>query len=141
MLLVYGGVGNGKTYLLEALSIELHNIGIYAPVIIWSELMRTFKKGMNRRPEPYAKTYDELFEIYLKMKYLILDDVGMGSSGSDWEWGQLEEIVNYRYRERLPTIIATNKDLLELPERIVSRFGDPEAGVIVLNEGRDYRRR
>lgn len=45
-----------------------------------------------------------------------------------------------RYREHLFTIMTTNRDLTELPERIVSRFRDPDVGMVVLNEGADYRR-
>jgi len=61
--------------------------------------------------------------------------------GSEWEWGELEDIINYRYRERMFTVMTTNRDLTELPERVVSRFRDPDIGVVVLNSGKDYRRR
>ena len=140
MLLCYGGVGNGKTHLCEALSIELYKNGIRCPVSIWSDIMRMFKKGMHRG-DPDSPSYDYLFEQFRRRERLILDDVGMGSTGSEWEWGELEDIINYRYRERLFTVLATNKDLDELPDRVVSRFSDPEVGVIVLNKGKDYRKR
>ena len=85
------------------------------------------------------------FEMVLdnlrRARRLIIDDVGMGGSGSAWEYGQLEDIVVYRYRERLPTVMTTNRDLTELPERIVSRFYDPDIGCVVLNDAPDYRRR
>lgn len=64
----------------------------------------------------------------------------MGGSGSAWEYGQLEDIIATRYRERLFTIMTTNQDLGELPERITSRFFDPDIGRVILNEGADYRR-
>ncbi|MBA7590759.1 hypothetical protein ES708_32896 [subsurface metagenome] len=67
--------------------------------------------------------------------------MGIGGSGSEWELGQLEEIIAIRYRERLFTILTTNRDLTELPERVVSRFKDPDVGRVVLNDGADYRRR
>jgi len=81
-----------------------------------------------------------LIERYCCCEHLIIDDVGMGGSGSEWEYGQLEEIVVARYRERLFTIMTTNRDLSELPERVVSRFRDPDVGVVILNQGADYRR-
>lgn len=140
MLLIYGGVGNGKTFLLEALSIELYKKGIRCPVSVWSDVMRRFKRGM-RRVESGSTSYDDHFEQFRRQDRLIIDDVGMGSSGSEWEWGELEDIINYRYRERLFTVVATNKDLDELSERVASRFSDPEVGVIVLNKARDFRRR
>ena len=64
----------------------------------------------------------------------------MGGSGSAWEYGQLEEIINHRSHENLFTILTTNRDLTELPERVVSRFQDPDIGRVVLNSGKDYRR-
>ena len=140
MLLCYGGVGNGKTHLCEALAIELYKKGIRCPVTIWSDVMRMFKKGMHRG-EPDDPSYDYLFENFRRRERLILDDVGMGSKDSAWEWCELEDIINYRYRERLFTVMATNKGMDELPERVVSRFSDPEKGVVVLNKGKDYRTR
>ena len=136
MLLCYGGVGNGKTHLAEAAVIALNQRGIFSRVMTMARMMRALKQCMR----PDAQTaYDELIERYCRCGYLILDDVGMGGSGSEWEFGQLEEIVVARYRERLFTIMATNLDLKDLPERIVSRFQDPLIGTVVLNEGADYR--
>jgi len=53
---------------------------------------------------------------------------------------QLEKIIRVRYRERLFTILTTNRDISELPERIVSRFEDAEVARKVLNSGIDYRK-
>ena len=139
LLLIYGGVGNGKSFLLEALSIALYKKGIRCQVSVWSDIMRMFKRGLH--PVDGSLPYDYLFEQFRRQERLIIDDVGMGSSGSEWEWGELEDIINYRYREHLFTVLATNKDLDELPERVESRFSDPEVGVIVQNEGGDYRKR
>ncbi len=139
MLLCYGGVGNGKSHLCEALSIELYKRGIRCSVRVWSDIMRMFKGGMHR--DPNSQTYDYLFDQLRRRDRLIIDDVGIGSSGSEWEWGELEDIINYRYRERLFTVLATNKDLDEMPNRIVSRFSDPEVGALILNSGKDYRKR
>ena len=142
MLLCYGGVGNGKSYLCEATAITLYKRGIFCRVMTMARIMRALKQCMG--PEPLVP-YDELLDRYCHCGHLIVDDVGMGGSGSDWEYGQLEEIVVARYRECLAgtnrfTIMTSNRDLTELPERIVSRFRDPDVGMVVLNEGADYRR-
>lgn len=139
-LLCYGGVGNGKTHLCEALSIQLYKQGKRCPVSVWSDIMRMFKKGMHQSG-PGSPPYDYIFDQFRSLERLIIDDVGMGGSSSQWEWGELEDIINYRYRERLFTVMSTNKDLDELPERIESRFSDPACGVIVQNTGKDYRKR
>lgn len=138
MLLCVGNIGNGKTFLCEALSIALYRRGVRCSVELWSELRRRLLQAMHR-PRPNAMDYDELFDSIRKRRYLIIDDVGMGSRGTEWEKSELEDIVNYRYKERLFTVLTTNKTLEELPERVVSRFFDPEVSEVVMNEGKDYR--
>lgn len=138
MLLMAGGVGNGKTYLCEALAIALYRKGIRCPVNLWAELRRQLLQAMHR-PNPRKMNYDDLFESIRKRERLIIDDVGMGSKGTDWEMSELEDIINYRYRENLFTVLTTNRTLEELPERIVSRFFDPEVSEVVINDGIDYR--
>lgn len=138
-LLCYGGVGNGKTYLCEALAIEWYKRGMFTRVVTMSELIRTFKASM--RQEPGSSDLTTRMERASKAPRLILDDVGMGGSDSAWAMGQLEEIIVYRYHERLPTVMTTNQDVKNLPERVYSRFCDPEIGTVVLNEGEDHRRR
>jgi DNA replication protein DnaC len=48
--------------------------------------------------------------------------------------GKLDQIVNYRYTYRLPTLITSNT--LDLSPRIVSRCRE---GVVVILKGPDYR--
>lgn len=137
LLLCYGGVGNGKSHLCEATAIALYKRGIYCRVHTMAKIMRGLKECM--RPDSPAH-YDTLLDRYCKCSHLIIDDVGMGGSGSEWEFGQLEEIIVYREHERLFTILTTNRDTTELPERVLSRFQDAEVGIVVLNQGDDYRR-
>ncbi|MFC1910277.1 ATP-binding protein [Chloroflexota bacterium] len=137
-LLCYGGVGNGKTHLCEATVMALYQRGIFCRYSTMARVMRNLKAAMRSDSEVSSAV---LLERYCQARCLVLDDVGMGGSGSEWEYGQLEEIVNERYHERLMTIITTNRDLGELPERVISRFSDPAVGIVVLNSGADYRRR
>jgi hypothetical protein len=71
----------------------------------------------------------------------------MGTTESRFEISDLEDIIDLRYRKRyypecdLVTILATNKDIKELPDRVVSRFYDPEFGVVLYMGDKDYRRR
>lgn len=145
MILLYGGVGNGKTHLCEAVVIALYKRGIWSRIITMSKVMRALKQAMN--PDLLI-SYDILIQRYCEAPRLIIDDVGMGGSGSDWEFGQLEEIVVRRYHERLFTILTTNLDIAYnpkhpdaryIPERIVSRFRDREVAILVCNTAADYR--
>jgi len=147
MLLCYGGVGNGKTYLCEATAIALYKKGIFCRVATMTGIMRSIKSSMHDKEFPIS--YDELLGNLCYAQHLIIDDVGMGGSGSEWEWGQLEEIIVLRYREGLFTILTSNLDILPdpnypnipvVPERLVSRFNDPDIGRVVLNSGLDFRR-
>lgn len=138
LLLCYGGVGNGKTHLCEATTLELYKRGIICRVLSMATIMRALKSCMGSEP---AHDYNEVLNRYCHSPHLIIDDVGMGGSGSEWQYGQLEEIVVARYRDCLFTIITTNRDISELPERIVSRFREQGVGKVVLNEGPDYRRK
>ncbi len=137
MLLCYGGVGNGKTHLCEAAAITLYKRGVFCRVLTMARIMGALKECLGSERHI---SYEELLSNYCRAERLIIDDVGMGGSGSEWEFGQLEEIIAIRYRERLFTIMTTNRDLTELPERVVSRFQDPDVGRVVLNDGADYRR-
>lgn len=136
-LLVYGECGNGKTHLCNALATELKKQGAYCCVTRWSDVVRRFKNSFDRPDINYHTIYNE----FRNTERLIIDDVGAGGTCSEWEWGELEDIISYRYEMMLFTVLVTNKGLNELPPRIVSRFHDPDVGCIVCNRGKDYRKR
>ena len=145
MLLCYGSDGCGKTHLCEALSIELAKRNIFCKVYEWAEVVR----GLKRRMYSEIKDdYDVMFENFRRFHYLVIDDVGSGSTGSPWEWGELEDIIDYRYREGLMTVVTTNLDIEPsekypnrpyVPRRIVSRFTDAVKSRLVVNRAGNYR--
>lgn len=136
MLLVYGGGGCGKTHLVKAAILRLYGRGMFARYLTWTRVINTLKDGLNDGAIP---PYRRRLGFYSYARALVIDDVGMGSTGTDWEYSQLEEIIDIRYDRRLLTLLATNKHLNELPDRVISRLRDPEVGLIVLNSAKDYR--
>jgi len=139
MLLVYGGSGNGKSKCCEASVIALYDQGVRGVTRQkWTDIVRfTLKASFNNRN--IMGSYEDVFKRLRGQKYLIIDDVGMGSTGGNWEWGELEDIVDYRLEQRLFTIITTNLDLKEIPARIVSRFRDASKCRLICNEAADQR--
>jgi len=135
MLLCYGGVGNGKSHLCDAAAIELYKRGKFCRVMKLPEMLSTLRRAINN-PE---MDYDGILGNYCYAGRLIVDDIGAG--GSDREFGDrvLETIVGARYGRQLFTIMTSNREFSELPERVKSRFEDTVTSYLVLNEGEDFR--
>ena len=93
---------------------------------------------------PYAKSRYQVGEVvYIKEKALywvspILEGV---EYGSDWEMAKFDELMTSRFATAKPTILITNKELTELPERIQSRFKDKVMARAIHNSASDYRQR
>ena len=132
LLIVYGTTGNGKTHLCEATATELLKRGIDCRLWAVADLISQLKESIS------DNTTEQTISGLKRVPVLILDEWGQ-NYGTDWETQKLEEIVVSRERERLITIITTNLELKDLPERIVSRGRDTEDAVILLNKGVDYR--
>ena len=55
----------------------------------------------------------------------MIDDLGT-QNATPWAQEKLYQIFNYRYVNRLPTVVTTNQPLEEIEGRIHSRLRDPE---------------
>lgn len=135
LLLGYGGTGNGKTHLAEAVVIRLMQRGIDT----WYYSMAGFMNLLKRQMETHE--LDTTVKTFCEVAGLVLDDWG-AEYGSDWERSQLDHIIDERYRWHRITVLTSNKDIEQLKqqnERVISRFTDKETSVIVLNKAADYR--
>lgn len=139
MLLVYGGTGNGKSKCCEALVIALDDRNIYAGRTRWSDRVRHLKSLMGGKHQTGEPDYETYFNQMRKSNILILDDVGSGSTGGAWEWGELEDIIDYRLEHKLMTVVTTNLDGKDIPPRIISRFKDTARARMVFNTAADQR--
>lgn len=140
-LLCYGGVGNGKTHLCQALAIVLNWRGVNVRLYVVADLVSSLKQAIP------TFTFDVDMLKLKEIDALILDDLGFEKEGdqyklgTDWEETKLQEILEARHRKRLITVLITNGDAKWLPVRIFSRFSDPDVSQLILNSAPDYRRR
>ena len=135
MALIYGGVGNGKTHLMEAASIELYKRGRVARVVTFSKILSVLKSAI-ANPE---KDYEQILSNYCSTPQAIIDDIGAGGSDTDFGAKILETIVCARYGRELLTIMSTNKDIENIPERVLSRLKDKSTSFLIFNKAEDYR--
>ena len=135
MLLCYGGVGNGKTHLCEAAAIELYRRGKFCRVMKMPDMLSTLRRSI-KNPE---MDFDTILENFCYAERLIMDDIGAGEGDRAFGDRILERIVGARYGRQLLTIMTSNREFSELPERVRSRFEDSITSYLVLNSGEDFR--
>ncbi|MFT4039317.1 MAG: ATP-binding protein [Thermomicrobiales bacterium] len=135
-LFLRGGVGVGKTHLAVAAALEVQKrnkvLFAVAPDLL-DHLRTSFDPAQG---VPYDERFNEIRSVFL----LVLDDLGTENT-TPWAREKLYQIFNYRYVERLPTIITSNQENRHIDERILSRLLDTHLTQDVTIEAEDYRRR
>ncbi len=104
-LLLYGGVGTGKTFAAACIANELLERGI-------SVVMTSFVRVLERL-QRFDDAERELLDKMNAAKLLIIDDLGAERS-TDYALEKVYRVVDERSRVRLPMILTTNLDLNEL---------------------------
>lgn len=113
-LYLHGECGTGKTFLAA---------------IIAQEFMQNFKRvefgDVPYLMEQIKRSFDgnmvNPFDRYCDCDLLVLDDIGAGYL-TDWNVGQLYQIINTRYSLNKPIIATSNYDLKDL-ESTLGKFG------------------
>ena len=140
LLLIYGEWGNGKTHLLEAISLELWRLGHTASIQTFPDFVTRLKGTFDRsKNEEHGDSFNDMLNRLCTMEFLLLDDVGTAGSFTEFSLAQLEHIMLSRYRDNLFTVITTNLDYASLPRFVTSRFSDSEKARIVINDAPDFR--
>jgi DNA replication protein DnaC len=134
-LVLLGPNGCGKTHLAAAIGNYQLQKGnpVYFKVV--SDLLDHLRSAFG--PESRA-TYDEIFERVKNAPLLILDDFGE-QSGTPWAQEKLYQVINYRYNERLSTVVTSCSTLEDIEPRISSRLADIRLSISFAINVPDFR--
>jgi len=120
-LVLLGPPGTGKTLALAALVNEVCKLGFRAQYMAWPEALTAMKDGMRAdASDPRRGLLDSLKSVDL----LALDELAVRVNATDWEMAQLFELIDARYRQELPTLVASNATRATLPQAVGDRVAD-----------------
>lgn len=135
-----GAVGCGKTFICSAICRELLHAGnevIYMPWVTEAAKLKALAND---------ESLAENIAIYAKCEYLYIDDffkpTGTNTAPTSADVRLAYDIINYRYINRLPMIISSEKystELMEYDEATISRIYERAKG-FTINVGRRANR-
>jgi DNA replication protein DnaC len=132
-----GGVGTGKTHLLAAVATALLSTTARPLYCVVPEFLAFLRESFDAGQ---SESCSRRFEAVRNAGVLLLDDLG-AEKETEWTQEQLYRVINHRYNEGLPTLIASNVPLDEIEPRIASRIRDSRIGQVIVLTGPDYRAR
>ncbi len=133
-LLLEGGYGCGKTHLAAAIGNARIARGEEVLFITSPDLLDHLRVSYSDD----SQSYDDTFERLKGVGLLILDDLGV-ENPSPWAKEKLFQLLNYRYTQRMTTVITTNAELDRLDPRLKSRLLDVDRTRRAAISAPDYR--
>jgi DNA replication protein DnaC len=133
-LLLEGSYGCGKTHLAAAIANAAVGRGVPTLFITVPDLLDSLRFSYNSPETTFEGRFDDIRNANL----LVMDDFGT-QNATGWAQEKLFQIINYRYINRLPTVVTTNLVLDEVESRIRSRLQDEELVKHVRILTLDYR--
>ncbi|MBR1585889.1 MAG: ATP-binding protein [Clostridia bacterium] len=135
-LLLHGGSGLGKTYLLRCVEKQAADRGVDTLYTTAYDLLMALKNAYFSRT---GETASEYFDAEL----LLIDDLGMEPLMENITVEQIYNLINARLTRGLYTAVSTNLSRVELKEkyteRLSSRLLDTRAALAIPFLGRDIR--
>lgn len=105
-LLLWGDVGTGKSFFAGCIANALLEQGV--PV-----LMTNFSRILNSLSGMYSDEKNQFIDSLNRYSLLIIDDLGIERS-TEFALEQVFNVIDSRYRSKLPLIVTTNMTLDEL---------------------------
>lgn len=133
-ILLEGTYGSGKTHLAAAIANQAVNQNVPTLFITPSDLLDRLRSGYSSSEMNFEERFDEIRNVEL----LVIDDFGTQNI-TPWGQEKLFQLFNFRYINKLPTVITTNLILDEIESRIRSRLMDEELVKHVRLLTLDYR--
>lgn len=134
-LLLLGRYGCGKTHLAAAIANQAVALGMETLFLTVPDLLDWLRFAYSdNNSDSFEGRFDKIREIPL----LVMDDFGT-QSATAWAQEKLFQILNYRYINKLATVITSNNPLTSFEGRIRSRLMDPELVTRVEILATDYR--
>ena len=130
-LVLVGPGGCGKTHLACAIANYRLNMGQPAFYIGAADLLDHLRSAFSPSSDV---AYDELFERVKNVPLLVLDDLTM-IGATPWAKGKLEQLLDYRFNVRLPTVITTDVAIEEFDEGLRGHLTDSEVSQVYVVPG------
>ena len=143
ILVITAQFGLGKTHLLAAIAREVVKSGGAARFEVVGEMLTRLQTSFGRGNDDQL---GDLVNWYQSHDVLLLDDLGAERT-TDWAASIITSIVDYRYRNNLRLVIATNlgRDLIEeqFGSRLTDRLWDKNSERVrrVYMQGESWRTR
>ncbi len=134
-LLLEGGYGCGKTHLAAAIANKAVGRGVPTLFITVPDLLDSLRFAFNDPETTFEQRLNEIRTADL----LVLDDFGT-QNATAWSQEKIFQIMNYRYINKLPTVVTTNLMLDAFEGRVRSRLQDEELVRHLKISAPDYRR-
>lgn len=119
-LLLWGGVGTGKTHLaVGIMQYLIREKGIPCVFCDYRELIRNI---LHSYQPTVAATEQDVLRPVLHAEILVLDELGaVGVGQTEWVWDTVSYLLNFRYNQQKTTIITSN-----YPDRVARQTANAQ---------------
>ncbi len=135
-LLLHGGSGLGKTFLLGCVENAVRKKGVDTLYITAYDLLDALRNAF------FSRTGDSA-QVFFDVPLLLIDDLGMEPLMENITVEQIYNLLNARLLRGLYTAVSTNLSREELrgryTERVSSRLLDTRTGMAIFFQGKDIR--